>query len=904
MKKVSCFLLFLLFLFVPRLVFPSMEPFVRFEHLIPEVNTVSIPVVSSILQDSDGFLWFGTDKGLVRYDGYHFTRFPAHPLDQENSLWPISVFPMIEDKNGDIWFGTNGYGLFRFSKKNEEFIQFKHDPENKESLTGDIVISLQEDKNGDLYIGTRTQGLCLYERKSEKFTRISLGENAETIWELLIDSQNNLWIGTQNYGLFKWNPVTQNFQNFKHDSDNPNSIGSDSIWSVFEDKQGTIWVGTKNGGLNRFDKEEEEFTSYLGDELNGSDLRYSNITSLCEDKTGKIWAGTSGDGVWIFNKKTKTFHVYKHHSHDPDSLSDNSINALYEDSSGIIWVATQRGGINKSLHNQVKFKHFKHNPLDPQSIHSNEVRSICKDSAGFLWIGTNRGLDRIDETNGLTTHFVHDPDDDTSISAGIPQAIIEDENGLNWVGMDQTGLNRFNPQTKVFTHYRHIKDEKNGLSNNKVRVIHLDQKDKDILWIGTQNGLNQFNKKTNHFTHYFSSPTETSTLSSSQITCLNQDRSGNLWVGTLWGLNRMDKQTGTFTRFTTESSESQNNTVLDNHITTILEDENSLMWIGTYGGINKYDKTLDQWEYYTTTEGLPGDIIGGILEDDTGCLWVSSNRGLFKFDPKTESITNYSLHDGIQSRQFNQGAFFKTRDGIMYFGGVNGYNRFDPKDVQKNPFIPPVAWTGFYVHNEKHDLGQPLSSLKEIHLYSRMGFITFEFAALCFINPKMNQFAFKLEGRDKEWTYTGPNRTISFPSLPKGEYILHVKAANPDGVWNEKGLSIPIKVIPPFWKTWWFMALALSVISLLLFSWTRTRKKLKTAQTVNKENLEKVFKKYSITQREKEIIKMILDGSSNKDIEDKLFISSSTVRNHIYNIYQKLGIQNRIELINLIKKQS
>ncbi|MBD3414914.1 MAG: hypothetical protein GF421_10845 [Candidatus Aminicenantes bacterium] len=904
MKKVSCFLLFLLFLFVPRLVYPSMEPFIRFEHLIPELNTISVPVVSSILQDSDGFLWFGTDKGLVKYDGYHFTRFSPSQSYPEIPSWSLSVFPMVEDKNGDLWFGTNGFGLFRFSRQDEEFTQFKHDPENPASLYGNIVISLQEAPNRDLYIGTRTQGLCRYERQKDRFSRIPLGEDVETIWDLMIDSRGLVWVGTQNHGLFKWDPAIQNSQNFRHDPENQNSIGSNSIWSVLEDHQGTIWVGTKNKGLNRFDKEGEKFTSYIGDDLKGNNLRNSNITSLWEDKTGKIWLGTSGDGVRIFNRKTKTFHVYKHHSHDPDSLSDNSINALYEDSSGIMWVATQRGGISKSLHNQVKFRHFKHNPFDPQSIRFNEVRSICKDSTGFLWIGTDKGLDRIDETSGLTTHFVHDPDDDTSISAGIPQAILKDENGLMWVGMEQTGLNRFNPQTEMFTHYRHIKEEKNSLSNNKVSVIRQDKEDQHTLWIGTINGLNKLNKKTGEFTHYFSLSSNPSTISSPQITSICEDRSGDLWVGTRWGLNRMDKQTGTFTRFITESNESQNHTVLDNHITSILEDENGLMWIGTYGGINKYDQSLNQWEYYTTNEGLPGDIICGILEDETGCLWISSNRGLLKFDPKTENITNFHLHDGIQSRQFNQGAYFKTRDGHMVFGGMNGYNHIDPQDIQNNPFIPPVAWTGFYVNNEKWGLGQPLSSLNKLIIYSKAGFITFEFAALCYVNPEMNQFAFKLEGRDKEWTYTGPNRTISFPNLPKKEYILHVKAANPDGVWNEKGISIPIKMIPPFWRTWWFLALALAAAAAILLSWVRTRSKLRTAQTVKKKNLEKVFRKRNITQREQEIIKMILDGACNKDIEKKLFISSSTVRNHIYNIYQKLGIQNRIELINLITKKS
>jgi ligand-binding sensor domain-containing protein/DNA-binding CsgD family transcriptional regulator len=900
-KKTSLFFLFLL---APGFLFPSAQRFIRFEHIFPNYNSVPISVVSSILQDREGFLWFGTNEGLAKYDGYCFTLFTPHQSGQESPVRPASVFPIIEDSHGDIWLGTNGNGLFRFDVQKEKFFQFMHDPEDPASLTRNIILSLQEDKIGDLYIGTRFNGLYRYERQNREFTRVSLGENVQTIWCLLIDSQNNIWAGTQGSGLFRLDPETRKIRNYKHDPADPHSIGSNTVWSIYQDKQGTIWVGTKNGGLNRFDRESEGFTACFGNRLGSSNLRHSNIISICEDTTGNIWVGTQEDGIRIFDRKTEQFTTYKHILNDPDSLSGNYVNALYQDSSGIMWVATQRGGINKSLNNQVKFKHFKHNPFDPQSISGSDVLSLCKDKSGSLWIGSSRGLDRIDEKNGLITHFIHDPDNDTSISAGAVQAVIKDERGMVWVGMDKTGLNRLDLGTEIFTHFSQREVSGNNLSHNKVNVIHQDKNDKDTLWIGTQNGLNQFNKKTGHFTHYFSSPTDPSKLSSSHITAIFEDSSGDLWVGTVWGLNRMDKKTGNFTRFTTESSDSQNNTILDNHIISVLEDKNGVIWIGTFGGISKYDRANEKWEYYTIQEGLPGDIICGILEDETGCLWVSSNRGFFKLDPETDRITTYGIYDGIQSQQFNRGAFFKTSEGQMFFGGVNGFNSFFPKDIKKNPFIPPVVWTGFYIHNKKYDLGQPLSSLNDLRLYSRTGFITFEFAALCFFNPEMNQFAFKLEGRDKDWTYTGPNRTISFQSPSKKKYILHVKAANPDGVWNEKGLSIPIYMIPPFWKTWWFITLTLAVVSFIILSWVRTRAKLRTAQTVKKENLEKVFKKYNITQREQEIITMILDGANNKDIEKKLFISSSTVRNHIYNIYQKLGIQNRIGLANLIKKQS
>jgi len=901
MKKI-CF--FFLFIFTPFLMFPSVGRNIRFEHILPDFNKESIPAVSSILQDREGFMWFGTGIGLAKYDGYNFTLYSPPQPDQKSSLRFVSVFPIFEDSNGDIWFGTNGHGLFRLAKENEKFVQFKHDPENAESITGNIVLSLQEDKNGDLYIGTRFNGLCRYNRQNNTFTKISLGQDVDTIWDLMTDSKNNIWIGTQETGLFKFNPYTQKSQNFKHNPDDPSSISGNSVWSIYEDEQGTIWVGAKNQGLNKYDEERGRFITYYGNEIGENDLRNLNITAVWEDNAGRLWIGTSGDGLRIFDKKNKKYVAYKHNPYDQDSLSDNSITSIYQDSSGIMWVTTLRGGINKTPNNQVKFDHFKHNPHNPQSIRQSDVRSICYDSSGFLWIGTSEGLDRIDEKKGLTTHFFHNSADDKSISAGDVQAVIEDEDGIIWVGTNKAGLNRFDPITGFFTHYKKIKGAKNCLSNNNIITIHNDKEDKDILWIGTYIGLNKFNKKTGKFTNYFGSLIDTSKLSSSKITTIYEDRSGALWVGTKWGLNKMNKKTGKFIQYLNNSKTFKRDTVIDNHITSFLEDSASIIWIGTFQGLNRYDRAKEKWKYYTTQEGLPGDIIYGILEDNTGNLWVSSNRGLLQFDPENESITNYGLHDGIQANKFNPGAFFKSSDGRMFFGGINGYNSFYPKNIKNNPFIPPVAWTAFYRHDKKRNFDQPLSSLRNVKLTYKADFITFEFAALCYAYPERNQFAYKLEGKDKDWVYAGPNRAISFSGLVKGEYILHIKASNPDGVWNEKGLSINIEIIPPFWKTWWFITFAAAVAVIIILSWVRMRTRLKSAQTVYKENLEKVFKKHEISSREQDIITLILDGASNKDIEKKLFISSSTVRNHIYNIYQKLNIQNRIELINLIRKQS
>jgi len=311
---------------------------------------------------------------------------------------------------------------------------------------------------------------------------------------------------------------------------------------------------------------------------------------------------------------------------------------------------------------------------------------------------------------------------------------------------------------------------------------------------------------------------------------------------------------------------------------------------------------MDRWKNYTLNEGLPGDMVFGILEDESDYLWLSTNRGISRFDPKTETFIAFSIHDGLQGNDFNPGACFKSPEGQMYFGGINGFNSFAPQNIQAHLYVPPVVWTAFYRSNTQIAIQQQsLSSSQKMSIYYKPSFITFKFAALHYTNPLMNQFAYKLEDRDMDWNYIGPNNTISFSDLEPGEYTLHVRAANPDGVWNEEGLSIQMKILPPFWKTPWFLLLFVIAVSSLLFSYFRMKKKLKAGRVVFEKNLESIFAKYKITPREQEIIRLILGGASNKDTEKKLFISNSTVRNHIYNIYQKLEVQNRLELINLIR---
>jgi ligand-binding sensor domain-containing protein/DNA-binding CsgD family transcriptional regulator len=904
-KGYTAFLVLGTLLLPPDSLFSLPGRYLRFEHLLPETGGAPVTGISSILQDRDGFLWFGTIAGLARYDGYRFLFYsPQSGMAAADPSRSIVVFPAIEDSRGDIWIGTDGQGLFRFDRNRETFVQFRHDPDNPASLSGDTVLAIQEDKSGSLWVGTRLHGLNRFERETESFRRVPLDPDAGAVWDLLADRQGFLWIGTQEGGLYRRDPGSGEISNFRFVLDDARSLGSNTVWSIFEDNQGTIWVGTRGGGLNQFVPKKEEFIRFSGDETHPRDLVSPSITAIAEDGEGRLWIGTSWSGLRIWDRETGEYLMIKHDSQDADSLDDDNITSVFKDTSGIMWVGTTRGGINRCLADQVKFPHFKHNRYDLQSISRNEVRSLWKSDSARLWVGLDEGLDEIDEQTGQVRRFRNEPSDGGSLSPGAVLALCQDKDGRIWIGMDDGGLNCLDPRSGRFDHYLNDPGNPATLSNNRIHAIRTDRANPGVLWIGTHQGLNRLDTRTRRFTRYLHDTSDATSLSGNIITAIFEDHSGSLWVGTRSGLNRLDRPKGKFERYVGNVSSPSGTGPNDNIINCIHEDGAGILWVGTDSGLNRFDPIGNNWNYYLTQDGLPGAVVCGILEDESGLLWVSTNRGLARFAPRTETFTAYGLHDGIQENQFNTGACLKSADGRMFFGGVNGFNSFRPEDVRENPFIPPVAWTAFYRNGQEVSIGHLISSPPSLKLSSRFDVYAFEFAALCYFMPALNRFAYRLEPRNREWISLGSANTVTLSRLKPGEYRLHVKGSNPDGVWNENGFEIGIQMVPPFWRTTWFAVLVLLFVVSGVATVVRMWMKLRSAFMVVGDRADSVIDSYGLTAREQEILRLILQGASNKDIERKLFISASTVRNHIYNIYQKLGVRSRLELINLISKDA
>ncbi len=875
----------------------------RFERLTPRTGATSETGFSSICQDKDGFLWFGTSSGLARYDGYRFVQLTPS-AGAEPSPAPMGVYPVTVSRSGEIWLGTSGHGLFSFSRETRTFVQYRHDAQHPDSISDDIVLAVQEDADGDLWVGTRLRGLNRFNPDKGTFARVPLGAGADVVWDVLAGRNGEIWVGTLDAGLFRIDPRTGKTAQFRSSPGDPRSLGGDTVWTVFEDREGTIWAGTKNGGLNRYDPAQNGFVRFYGAGDFPRDLASQTITAIAEDRAGRIWLGTASDGVRIWDRATGEYVICRNDAQDPGSLGDDSITSIFEDAGGVVWVGTVRGGLNKCLAGRAKFPHYKHNPSDPRSLSRNDVRALWADGAGTLWVGLKSGLERLDGRTGRVSRFLEDPSGNSLPGETSVLAVLGDPIGRVWLGTEAGGLIRLDPGSGALVRYRNDPRDLNSLSNNKVNILWADAAAPHILWVGTHQGLNRFNTRAGRWTRYLNDPRDDRSLSGSIITAIHGDRAGFLWVGTRWGLNRMDRETGKCERYVARLEDPPGTSLNDNVVHCILEGSDGLLWIGTDSGFNRLDRAKGEWRTFGQKDGLAGEVVCGVQEDATGALWISTNRGLSKFIPATSVFRNFSLYDGLQGRSFNHGASFRGPDGRMFFGGANGFNGFEPAEVAADAFVPPVAWTAFRRNNREVKLPQALSTLRVLTLPNDPPLVTLEFAALSFAAPEMNMLVCRLEPRDADWIPLDPDNSVSLSDIDAGEYTLRVKAANPDGVWNEEGIAIAIDVAVPFWRTWWFLLLAGAMVASGAVSLAALRKKIKFSSLAIGKDPDAVIEAYDLTSREKEILRLVLQGASNKDIEQRLFISGSTVRNHIYNIYQKLGVRNRLELITRVSQDA
>jgi two-component system sensor histidine kinase ChiS len=780
-------------------------------------------------------MWFGTEDGLNRYNGYTFAVYKRDPQDP-HSLSTNTIRSIYEDSAGRLWVGTDGGGLDEFDRTTQQFIHHRHDPNDPNSLSHNTVTAIQEDAAGMLWIGTN-DGLNRLDPATGQFVRYQHDPDEpnslshDGITDIQGDLSGTLWIATYGGGLNQFDPVTEQFVHYQHDPVDPNSLSHDQVTTLTITRNGELWIGSM-GGLDTFDAQAHRFSHYVHDPDDVHSLSDNGVTKIIEDASGTLWIGTI-DGLNEFDRQTEEFIRYQNDPLDPYSLGSNEVYSLYEDTSNVLWIGLDFGGLNKLDRKTRRFVHYQNVPEDPHSLDSDTVYAIHEDSSDTLWIGTvSGGLNRLDRSTGRFVHYQPDPKDPHSLSSAAALAIYEDSLGVLWVGTWNGGVNRLDPEeprrtSGHFVHYRHDPNDPYSLGGDAVLAIYEDSS--GALWFGTYlSGLDRFDRETERFTHYRHDPNNISSISSDNVLTIYEDRAGTLWVGTEQGLNRFDRQTEQFERF--ENDPDDPKSLSSNAVAVIFEDSTGTLWIGTDDGLDRFDRDTETFIHYTEKDGLASDAVAGILADDKGNLWISSNKGLSKFDPRTEEFKNYDARDGLQSNEFNRGAYCNSKSGEMFFGGVNGFTAFYPADVVDNPHVPPIVVTNFRIFNKPIGIGgdsplkKPIEETKEITLSYRDYVFSFEFAALDYSIPEKNRYAYMLEGFDRDWNYVGSiQRFASYANLPAGTYTFLVKGSNNDGVWNETGTSIKIIITPPPWRTWWAYTLYALAAALAVAAYVRYR---------------------------------------------------------------------------------
>jgi signal transduction histidine kinase/ligand-binding sensor domain-containing protein len=799
----------------------------RFVQILYEEG-LSQSAVYCILQNKKGFMWFGTQEGLNRFDGYEFKVFKHIPNDN-TSLSDNYILCMHEDKEGNLWIGTNAGGLNKLESRTGRFTTYTHTPNNKNSLSNNTVQTIWVDQKGIVWIGTRDGGIDKFHPRINRFVNYNIilkspqGISVNVIFE---DGPGNLLIGTKT-GLIelKSDRISTWHQSQSND---PNNSNPSDVRAIFKDQAGDIWIGTSGGGLNKFNRENKTFIPCKPPK----NLSFDNVYAISEECPGELWLGTE-KGLYKFYTKNNNFY---HYEIDPSNPGKKDIRSIYKDEGGVLWVGTYGVGVYKHDHKTRLFTHYKHNPSDSNSLSDNIVWSIYEDENRILWVGTyTGGLNKIDRKMEQIKCYKHKDKDTFSLSHDDVRAIIEDDNGNLWIGTRE-GLCKFNNE-RFYTYHLPGDIVLQKKNRNDIQIIIKSGDEK--LWIGTQGGLFKFNPSLEKPIDF---------LDFKGIRTLFEDSKRILWIGTEYnGLYSLYTNSREQKQYTHEPNNNQS--LSHNSIRCIYEDSSGVLWVGTYGGgLNKLiDKEKKSFRSYQEKDGLPGSSIYGILEDNKKRLWISTNRGISRFNPGTGYFKNYDVEDGLQSSEFNTGAFFKSKPGEMFFGGINGLTTFFPGKIEVDWYKPPIVITNFLLSNEpaelqrkdpKSPLKQPIYETGSLTLSHRQNFFSFEFSSLHYANPKKNKYKYKLEDWDKDWLETdAKNRRATYTNLPAGDYKFMVNGSNRDGIWSNQIASIDIKIKPPFWKTWWaYLIYLLGIAAIGYVSWSawKERKVIERQKIIDK----------------------------------------------------------------------
>ncbi|HEY4050236.1 MAG TPA: two-component regulator propeller domain-containing protein, partial [Acidobacteriaceae bacterium] len=787
----------------------------RFTH-IPFGEGPSRDRISAIVEDNQGFLWFGTQDGLRRYDGYR-TR------------------------------------------------DYRHDPKNPNSVSGNFINSVFKDHSGKIWIASN-ESLDLYDPATEIFTHYKGASFDQQVLDINEDHGGMMWLATDQE-LIRLDPAAGLTTRYQHIAGDSASLGSNHVSSTFEQKDGTFWVATaesldifdrKSGkvaqhirldarfplqsagpirlyedhlgvlwvtlpgitGLAVVDRRANKLIYYSSAETSSANPLLAGVRTVRGDEDGTLWLGTQSSGLMKLDRQRKMFVRYRNNPNDLDSLSADRVDSLHEDHEGGIWVGTTGGGVNRFARSPLPFQRYRLGGRNPLGKNMNTLSTAYEDSQGVLWIATLGSLERIDRKTGQSTSYRmaggpgHTSNTFVTSIATFITSIAEDHSGHMWFGTYGGGLRRYDQKNQSFKVYRHDPADPGTLPQDFAPAMLVDRK--GTLWVATMDGIAALDQSTDRFRTY-----RMTGESQSLYRALAEGPDGAIWLGT-WdsGVRRFDPASGEFTVYRQDSGTP--GSLSGNQVNSLCLDHLGILWVGTASGLNRFDPTAHIFTTYDERDGLPNSNVNGILEDGRGNLWVSTNNGLSRFDPRAAKFTNYSVADGLAGNEFyGTNAGFKSRTGEMFFCSRAGLTTFFPEKVVDNPYVPPVVLTDFLLFDSRVPVGgesplkQSISVTNFLTLTHTQTVFSFEFSALSYANPQRNRYRYRLEGLDNKWNETDSSRRfVTYTTLAPREYVFRVQGSNNRGIWNENGASVRIRILPPWWSTWWFRA---SVVGLLLF---------------------------------------------------------------------------------------
>ena len=800
-----------------------------FEHYAHEDGLAGDRVLN-IYKDLYGFMWFGTTNGLSRFDGGVFRNY-KNVLTDSSSISNNTINAITEDLMGNLWVGTDR-GLNKYDRELESFTRYHPDPNRENWLSHNYITDLTTDQNGIIWITTYGGGLNRFDPENELFInfRFNKGDPGSILQDyqgsVLVDGDGIVWIGLAGYGLDRFDPKTETFIHHKYDRGNPDVDFRNNVIRDITEKGDSLLLSTY-GGLNILDKNSGEFISHFGaDEKTG--WTNSSVHNAQEDSNGNIWVATS-IGLHYLNTRNGEITVWRKNQGQIGALQDELISDIFYDPSGSIWLATLENGVHRG---HLGTKEFLLKEITTSNhLFANAFSGFAQtDISGKVYLASGHGIiaylpgvdkfELIDEFK-FPEVFYHD--------------VVVDKRGRIWAATEGNGVYQYDTETDEFLHLTYSKDDSTSLGFNIVFDIMEDHAGN--IWMATSGGgLNKFLPDSKTFSKFVFDEDDSSSISSSAVIKIYQDRDLNYWVGTSSGLNKFDPGTGKFYRLISEVNPA-GSVMGGNHVFDIHQDGSGFIWAGTRVGLERYDHDGKKIKIYTEDDGLPSNEIWSIIGDDLNNIWVGTGNGLAKFNLSTNNIRAYDNSDGIPFNRFALQGAMKLNDGSILMGSRTGLLVFHPENITDNLTPPRIVITDFSVH-EPDQKSIRRNFYHKITLNHLESVFDISYAALSYTASVKNQFAYMMEGFDKDWVMAGNRKFVTYTNLNPGIYTFRVKGSNNDGIWNEEGAFVDIEVLPPPWKTWW----AYSLYTLAIFSliWGFVRYQIKEAKLKSNLQLEQI----------------------------------------------------------------